>query len=372
MQTNSSQAQFVYGVAGSPTPVPAFATGLPVFDDPRPVLTIEFDDAVQLASEKKTDAQQQAKEAREKAKIKQESQRREAEKHEAVKKRAEAEKKESAKKEMAKREQAAKSDAALKQEKERVKESEASKRKNEESEFKFREPDNRERTADAWDRDLPTERPRQAEIGESHQGRVNGAPEVLPQTLRKVLEMRELRERLIHEHGPEHPSIRPLNAALEEFERRQQGPRLEPPRQPTQGRGPQERGPQEQGPRDHNSRDQGFREQPPRGHAEMGSVDELMHTVERLERMIERLANEYHAIKEKDGDDEKEQDEGRDSIRKKIQEMVELRLEFRQRVKHFQLDMMRIELERATMETELFEQSLDAIHAVTVEEILQR
>ena len=52
--------------------------------------------------------------------------------------------------------------------------------------------------------------------------------------------------------------------------------------------------------------------------------------------------------------------------------MVELRLELRQRVKRFQLEMMRLALQRATMETELFEQSLEAIHAVTVEEILHR
>ncbi len=365
MQSNSSNAQFVYGVAGSPTPVPSFATGLPVFDYPRPVLTIGFDDAVQWASEKKTDAEQQAKAAREKANAKHEAQRREAEKREAEKQRVEAEKKETAKKEAAKKEQAAKNEAAMKQEKE----NEAPKRKNEASELQLREPDNRERVADVWDRDLPTERPRQTEDKGPHQGWAPGAPDAPPQMLRKVIEMRE---RLIREHGPDHPSIRPLNAALEEFERRQQGPRPEPPRQANQGRGPQERGPQDQGPRE-----QGPRVQGPRGHALMGSVDELMHTVERLDRMIERLANEYHAINEEDGDDEndeddEDEDEESDSIRKKLQEMVELRLELRQRVKRFQLEMMRLELERATMETELFEQSLEAIHAVTVEEILHR
>ena len=109
------------------------------------------------------------------------------------------------------------------------------------------------------------------------------------------------------------------------------------------------------------------------GHAQMGSVDELMHTLERLDRMIERLASEYHAINANDTHNEKgEADEEKDSIRKKVQEMVELRLELRQRVKRFQLDMMRLELERATMEAELFEQSLEVLHAVTVEDILQR
>ncbi len=383
MQSNSVKAQYVYGAAGSPTPVPAFVTGLPVFDDPRPVLAIEFDDAVQWASEKKTDIQQQSKEDREKAKAKLEAQRNEAAK------------KETAKKETAEKDQAAEDEAALNQDKE------AAKRKNLERELQLREPENRERAVDAWDQDLQTERPKQTQDNGPHQG---WAPEAPVQMLRKVMEMRELRERLIREHGPEHPSIRPLNAALEEFERRQQGPRPEAPRHANQVRDPQDRGPQDRGPQDrgpqehgpqehgpqehgpqdhnarehnarehnpreHNPREHGPREQAPRGHAPIGSVDELMHNIERLDRIIERLANEYRAIK---NEEEEEDDDERDTIREKVQEMVELRLELRQRVKRFQVEMMRVEHERAAMETELFEQSLEAIHAVTVEEILQR
>jgi methionine salvage enolase-phosphatase E1 len=102
-------------------------------------------------------------------------------------------------------------------------------------------------------------------------------------------------------------------------------------------------------------------------------VSELKRTIESIDRIVERLVQHGQADKHKNAGDKDEDDEDdEESNVEQIEKLIESQLELRRNLKMFQVEMMRIELQRAEIEAELFEQSVDTMHKVKVLELIHR
>ncbi len=336
--SRTSHAQYVYGRVGQTTPPQTLGSGLELFES-IPLIDQLFrmpsspDEFIELSSDKRREDEKRVQSPAKKGQAKKESQKKEDDKSSEDRKKdprsdGKLDKQDSRDGEDDNDKQRPSSDSSKSDEQNSRDGDDGKQRRDHGDELELRdgEPSNRE--VDPWHQELP--RPRLDGPPRLFRGEMSPRGEMAPRG--------EMSPRLeMNPHG-------------------------EPPRGPAPHMAPDRKMP-DGGPHPPWMNDPrgGRPDGPPREHPHHDGTAGLQPVLDRLEVMAHRIANEL----ERQDDGEK-----RENVRRELSELVKQRVELQHRLRQFELEMQKLEWERASAELELREESLDSIVETQLDQLL--